>query len=538
MAVTFKSRSSKLTLAITAQPTTTEYLQGDSLNLTGIQVMATRRDGTPVDVTSSCTFSPSNGSTISSSGTITVTANYHGKSAATTVTSYAIDRIAVTTPPTQTSFGYGDTISYSGIVVKAYANNDSIERDVTSQCTYNPANGAILTEQAGTHDATITWRTKSTTQSYRIIVKIYGAQWSGGSSSAWTRTDDASSFSSPSPAVNNGNGSSPFDNILPWSGVERVVEGGQNQVLVKIPKFYYKWTRSGSSMKLQISMSSFVGSHVSPAHADRGDGSGERDYVYVGAYPCANVPSASLFHYRSLSGRTPITNITRATARSNIHSYVGENYWQWDYAMYWTICMLYLVEYADWNVQAKIGFGNVTLQTTGQTDSMRYHTGTSATKRTNNGHVRYRYIEDLWTNCWSWIDGNYVTYSSKSQSYSTYIILNPSNFNDSSGGTSVGTKAVSDTGAAYVTGWTSNPSSSNYMYAILPSSVDSSLDGTTYCCDSLYDELYTSGTGSLAVGGIDYSSFSSGNGLGLFDVSILSVTTQSSEVGCRLMKLP
>ena len=52
-------------------------------------------------------------------------------------------------------------------------------------------------------------------------------------------------------------------------------------------------------MKLQISDSEQTGFLVSPAHADRGDGSGERDYVYVGRYHCGSP------NFKSVSGTTP-----------------------------------------------------------------------------------------------------------------------------------------------------------------------------------------------------------------------------------------
>ena len=53
-------------------------------------------------------------------------------------------------------------------------------------------------------------------------MNIYGAKWGGSSNPAWTRTDAAAGFPDPNPAVNNGNGSSPFDDLMPWSGMEVV----------------------------------------------------------------------------------------------------------------------------------------------------------------------------------------------------------------------------------------------------------------------------------------------------------------------------
>lgn len=523
MTVKYQSRSSKLTLAITSQPTTTEYIAGDTLSLTGLVVTATRRDGTPVNVTSQCTFSPANGSTLSSSGTQTITATYQGKKITTTVSVYALSRIAITTPPTKTAYKYGDTINYSGMVVKAYANNDNIVRTITSECTKSPTQGTTLSS-TGSFSATISWRTKSTTQSYSVTALIYGAEWAGGSSSAWTRTDDAVGLSNPSPAVNNGNGSSPFDNIMPWSGMVRETDSLSN-VLVKIPKFYYKWTRTGVKMKLQISMTKVSGFYTSPAHANRGDGKGERDYVYVGAYHCCD-NTYSFTHYRSRSGYNPIANITRATARAGIHS-LGNTYWQWDLAMVWTIRMLYLVEYADWNSQAKIGYGlgDSSLSVTGKTDGMVYHTGTNATTRASQGHVRYRYIEDLWANATQWIDGIYFAGTNNA---SIYAIKNPSNFSDTANGVLVGTRPTT---GGVITSWT-NPSASGYEYALYTATVSSSVSQDEYICDNSANNS----SGQVVLGG---GSYDQGKNSGLFQ-NAGGQTASGAMVacGCRLMKLP
>ena len=161
--------------------------------------------------------------------------------------------------------------------------------------------------------------------------QIFGVEWDGTASTVWSRTDAAELFSNPSPAVNNGNGSSPFDNIMPWSGMQ-IMDDAAAGKLVSTPKYWYKWTRSGNAMKLQISNEPEDGFLVSPAHADRGDGQGERDVVYVGRYHCAS-------NYKSQAGGQPVTNITRASARANIDD-LGSNICQYVFAMYCTIMML------------------------------------------------------------------------------------------------------------------------------------------------------------------------------------------------------
>ena len=350
------------------------------------------------------------------------------------------------------------------------------------------------------------WQVKPT-------MNIYGAEWDGGSNPAWTRTDAAANFPDPQPAVNNGNGSSPFDDIMPWAGMV-IYNDATAGTLVAIPKYYYKWTRTGSAMKLQISPDPQDGFFVSPAHADRGDGQGERDYVYVGRYHCNT-------SYKSQAGSQPAANMTRAAARSSIHN-LGSTYWQYDYAMYWTIMMLYLVEYANWNSQATIGYGcspSDAKFNMGATDNMVYHTGTSAASRTTYGSVQYRHIEGLWDNVYDWCDG--IRFSGST----VYCIANPASFSDTSG-TNVGTRATS---SGWISGWT-NPTADGFEYALYPNAVSGSK--TTYVCD--YCAYKGSGV-VLRVGG-DYGQ---GQGLGAFYLhGNGTASDEGADVGCRLMKLP
>ncbi len=345
--------------------------------------------------------------------------------------------------------------------------------------------------------------------------ELYGAEWDGTSTTLWSRTDDAAGFVDPVPAVNNGGGSSPFDGCYPWNEMERVNDSAAG-TLVKIPKFYYKWTRQGDKMKLQICSKKLDGFYTSPAHADRGDGNGERDVVYVGAYHCA----AST--YKSTTNASPYVNITRATARSGIHN-LGSTIWQWDYAMLWTIQMLYLVEFADWNSQAKIGYGcgnNSSAETSGKCDAMTYHTGTNASSRTTYGHVRYRWIEDLWANVYDWCDGIYFS------SGNVYCIKNPSSFSDSSNGTLVGSRATSSN---YISKYTT-PTASGFEYALYPSATSGT--DSTYVCD--YCNYYSSGV-VLRVGG----NYGQGQDYGLFYlVGSGAASSSAAGIGSRLQKLP
>lgn len=351
---------------------------------------------------------------------------------------------------------------------------------------------------------------------------IYGAEWDGSSNPAWTRTDDAVGFVDPNPSVNGSTGSSPFDNIMPWAGM-RIVEDASAGTLVEIPKFWYKWTRTGDSMKLQITADAATATAnnflCSPAHADRGDGVGERDYVYVGRYHCAS-------DYKSKTGVTPVANYTRAEFRTSIHN-LGSNIWQNDFAMRWTVNMLYLVEFAHWNSQEKIGYGCGNIQSTGNmgyTDNMPYHTGTAQVSRTTYGlGTQYRYIEGLWDNVRDWVDGIYF-----SSGTVVYAIKNPANFSDRSGGTNVGTRS---TAGGYTKAWT-NPSVSGFEYALYPNDTDSKLDGTTYVSDYCNYGL----SGVVLVAGGSYGQ-SQNHGAFYLGGSYAS-TYKNAGNGSRLMVLP
>lgn len=391
--------------------------------------------------------------------------------------------------------------------------NDGTQRIVPlNQMTFVPAIGSTLSTE-GTRTVTASADGLSVTFQITVVgTKVYGVSWAGTSATTMSRTDASASFTNPNPAVNNGSGSSPFDNLYPWSGMVRVTDSSAGE-LVAIPKYWYKWTKSGSTLQLQIADGAVDGFYVSPAHADRGDGKGERDVVYVGRYHCSSS------NYKSATGVKPKVSITRSTARTSIHN-LGTNIWQWDIAMLQTIQMLYIVEFADWNSQTKIGYGcgnNSAVENVGATDSMGYHTGTKQSSRTTYGvGTQYRYIEGLWDNCYDWLDGCYYNSSGLN------IINNPNSFSDSSGGTSVG-KPSSGYISAFNVGTAFNK---QWIYAS-----GNSGSGSTYCPDYWY---FSASYPCLHVGGYYYQSLY----YGLFYVSCASASSSSVEIGCRLQKLP
>ena len=345
-------------------------------------------------------------------------------------------------------------------------------------------------------------------------VRIYGVEWDWdtGNSTSGTRTDDSALFADPNPAVNNGSGSSPFDNLYPWSGMVKETRTGG--VMVKEPKYWFKWTKTGKKLKLQIADGPVDGFHVDPVNMDRGDGLGELDFSYIGRYHCASGT------YKSETNKAQQASITRSTARSQIHN-LGANIWQMDFAQMWYVGMLFLVEFADWNGQTAIGYGcsqqNDSKQNNGRTDSMQYHTGTTAANRTTYGFTQYRNIEGWWDNVNDWMDGCYCNNNGLN------VIKNPAQFSDSANGVLVG-KPVGGYPKDFAI-----PTQDGLEWALYPS--ESGGSTTTYVPDYWG---YSASYPCLRHGG----SYSQHLNHGPFCVYYYSASSTDSFIGCRLQERP
>ena len=451
-------------------------------------------------------------------GTYTIKATKNGQTATDTVTVSVVQQYTATlsyfTATIHVSIDSGSTVTCtkgSKTQSKTASATGTVDFTVTESGTYT----ITATKNGETAEDTATITADGQTVNVKLAYRhIYGVVWDGTSTTVWSRTDEAASFVNPTPyragATSYG---SPFDNLYPWSGMVRATDAVAGE-LVAIPKFWYKWTKSGNSLKLQIADKETDGFHVSPAHADRGDGKGERDIVYIGRYHC------NTNNYKSQSGVKPKANITRSTARTSIHN-LGSNIWQSDIQMRMTIWMLYLVEFADWNSQKTIGKGcgnNSATENMGYTDSMPYHSGTTLASRDSYGiGTQYRYIEGLWDNVYDWGDGCYYN------SNGLNIINTPSSFSDNSGGTAVGVPS---------SGWPSAftvATVAGLEWVIYPTASGGS--ETTYSADYWY---FNASNPCLRFGG----SYSQSGDHGLFCVYCNGASYSYAGIGCRLQKLP
>lgn len=424
----------------------------------------------------------------------------------------ALQSLSITTPPNKTQYKVGDTFDPAGMTATATFSDGSTILVSADDMTFSPSGPLTATDTFVTASFTFGGKTVAAQQPITVTpISIYGVEWDGTAATTWARTDDAALFTDPVPYVaGTASYSSPFDALQPWAGM--TIEERAGGVMVKIPKFWYRLTQNGSGLKIQIADAATEGFVPSPAHMDRGDGKGERDVGYIGRYHCGS-------DFKSNSGQTPKLNTTRANFRTSIHD-LGANIWQADFALRFTLWLLYLVEFADWNTQKTIGKGcgnNSAAQNMGYTDSMPYHTGTTQSNRDTYGlGTQYRNIEGLWDNCYDFTDGCY------NNSNGLNIILNPNNFSDSSGGTSVGTPT---------SGW---PSAFNVVnQAGFPMIIPSASNGgeNVASCD-LWS--FNSGFPVFYVGG-NYGQYGS---RGLFFVNCASAAYAGGELGSRLQELP
>lgn len=360
--------------------------------------------------------------------------------------------------------------------------------------------------------------------------KIFGVVWDYSNSSTAlarvTKANDPNNYvntditTSPSPAVGTGSGSSPFDDYMPWKGMDEynIVDNtigakrgesgfsrSSNDVMVYIPEFYYKVVNDSSSSKRY-----FYIADKATTGFEKHPGSGR----YVGRYNTSN--------NRSASPSTPYTNMTRASARNGARG-KGNKWALYDYASWCAVWLLYIIEYADWNSQSKIGRGyvdnNINLIASGYTDSMTYHTG-RASGSDGSTSVQYRHIENPWGNIYEWIDG--INFSGNG----VYICTDISKYADDTvtNYTYVGAKTQSS-GYISMTGY-----SSTFPWSFYPASTSGS--ETTYVPDYAYSG---SGWRVLWVGG--YWCFGSYAGLFYFDASSDS-SHSSSAIGARLLFVP
>ena len=229
--------------------------------------------------------------------------------------------------------------------------------------------------------------------------------------------------------------------------------GGDGQVMVEIPAFWYKYGYAGTTHTWEICNVLLPGFSLHPAFVKNG---ANVDYRYIGAYEgsmwdattLAMVPSGSITTNMytagdklcSYSDEFPKTNETRAEFRGMAASR-GSGWRQQDYDLISAVQLLYLTEYADFYSQSMIGMGRtersggafVADSYIGQCGKSNSDgNGTNAVDgNTNDAYMTYRGIENFWGNVCKCVDGiNIGGTASPADDLKVHVCNNDSNFAD------------------------------------------------------------------------------------------------------------
>lgn len=298
----------------------------------------------------------------------------------------------------------------------------------------------------------------------------------------------------------------PYDSTKKADGTPAVLTGADGNVMVEVPKFWYKHELNGNEHQWWVSDKPLAGYLVHPWFLEGGV---ERDFRYYRAYT-GTVVSGKL---RSISGATPTRSQTIATFRTQARANgTGWNMCSWNAVN--AIQILFLTEYCTFNSQSVLGTGNDTGtdygMTTGQSNSIG---NASSGPSNNNTWMSYRGIENFYADTWEFVDGINV------KNYKVYLNQNPSTF-----ASDVFTDDYVDSGV------TVPASSSSYIKKISGNFLPTVLGGSssTYITDGFWSDI---GNRIAIFGGSAFN----GSFCGVFCLFVNYLSLHSDvNVGCGL----
>lgn len=209
----------------------------------------------------------------------------------------------------------------------------------------------------------------------------------------------------------------PLDSTKKADGTPAKLDGTDGNVMVEIPKFYYKYncnTASGVVHEHSISLTPDSGYVVHPAFMREGV---EVDVRYRAAYDGFRSGGKLL----SVSGVYPSTNVTitqfRTDARAN-----GAGWEQLDWLLHEAITLLCIIEYGTMNIQSALGEGRTRLSggswvggsyigITGLSNSLGNgsgnvtYIGDADDAQADLSFMSYRGVENFYGNIWKFADG-------------------------------------------------------------------------------------------------------------------------------------
>lgn len=228
----------------------------------------------------------------------------------------------------------------------------------------------------------------------------------------------------------------PNDSTKKMDGSAATLDGTDGNVMVEIPKFYYKYnynTSTGVVHEHSISLAEDSGYVVHPAFVKNGV---EQDHRYYPAYLGYRTGGKVL----SRSGVYPSVNFTRATARSEAAAN-GTGWHQLDFLLYEAVTLLAIIEYGTMNIQEALGQGRTALSggswsggsyiginglsnSLGNGSGNVTYSGDADDAGADYSFMSYRGCENLFGNVWRFLDG--INISDRVP----YINDNPSTYAD------------------------------------------------------------------------------------------------------------
>ena len=182
-------------------------------------------------------------------------------------------------------------------------------------------------------------------------------------------------------------------------GNDVVITGADGDVMIEIPKVYYRLHKDENYQYIQISDTAQEG-FCCLAHTYKGV---EKDKVYIGAYQSYYDGTKS----RSVSGVSATGSKSLNNWRDYAHAQ-GEGY----ETFYWNLLVLlqclYTIQFKNLNSQEALGYGwannSSAYSTGGGLNAKGMYYGTAAT-----GQVKFMGIEDFYGSRNQWIDGAYIS---------------------------------------------------------------------------------------------------------------------------------
>lgn len=232
----------------------------------------------------------------------------------------------------------------------------------------------------------------------------YGVTWNSTSDTYQRvgQTDVTSIQRKMRRCVLNSNGTvnyylNPSNSNFKENGSPSDLTGTDGNVMVEIPKFYYRYTVVGDSKTVEISDRPENGFALHPAFIKAGAEVDNRYYrAYEGYYDGTSL--------RSVSGVRPTRNQNINTFRSYAKSN-GAGWHLTDWQLLHAVQILYLTEFADFNAQAILGNGNSTGEDYGVTSGNSNTLGNNSSSAPNDNWMSYRGIENFYADIWEFIDG-------------------------------------------------------------------------------------------------------------------------------------